>query len=50
MRKVVPTVALIYLIACAVAIGASFSNIPQALYEIFVAAFNPKAVLVVQLV
>ena len=43
-ENIVPPLALIYLLSCFIAIGASYSQIPTALYEMFVGAFNPQAI------
>ena len=43
-EKIVPVMAVFYIIGSLIVIGANFKNIPLAFYEIVVGAFNPQAI------
>jgi len=43
-EKLVPLMAVLYIIGALIIIIINFRNLPKAFYEIFVGAFNPKAV------
>jgi len=44
-EKVVPIMALIYIVGCLVILGMNIQGVGKAFHDIFVAAFNPNAVL-----
>ncbi|WP_210605342.1 alanine/glycine:cation symporter family protein [Brevibacterium oceani] len=42
--KLVPGMAIFYVVSCLLVLGLNFSNIPNAISEIFVGAFNPQGI------